>query len=160
MTSNTAVLTEVERMFALDALRSFAKLLKYQDISLLPEVFVQNIFGGESVVVVSGGSDLESGTAEEHLAAGRELLKKLGDEPDVVRYAALAYDANLTSGDKMISVIAVEMLSLGVTHIFIQQYNIRTDGKVDLIGEPLYLGTPRSGSSASQEDTTTGQRYH
>jgi hypothetical protein len=149
MNSHTPILTDEARKLVLEAIRVFSKLLEHQDFALLPQIFLVNTKGEKKSVVVHGGRDLESGTAEDHLLAGREVLERLSRLPDVVRNAALAYDSYLTLGGQEMSAIGVEMLGPGVTHIFAQQYAIGRGGKVDLIGEPLYRTEPRSEPSPS-----------
>lgn len=157
MTPNSFTLTDEEREFALEGIQCFSRLIEPGDNTRFPEVFIQNVLGAECVVVVSGG-DMEGGTAEENLAAAREFLEQLQNQPDIVKKAALLYDAYLTLGDEKMSVIAVEMLGPGVTHTFAQKYVIGRSGKADLIGEPFYRVEPRSGSSPSEEHTTTSQQ--
>lgn len=149
MNFNTPFLTDEARDLVLNATLTFSKLLEHQDIAPLPQIFVVNTKGETKSVVVQGGRDLESGSAEDHLLAGREVLERLSNLPDVVRSAVLAYDAYLTLGGKKMSAIVVEMLEPGVTHTLAQGYAIGKDGKIELIGEPLYRAQPRSEPSLS-----------
>lgn len=144
MNSDTPILTDEARKLVLEAIRGFSKLIEQQDFAPLPQIFLVNTKGEKKSVVVHGGRDLESGTAEDHLLSGREVLERLSNQPDVVRSAALAYDAYLTLAGQEMSAIVVEMLGQDVTHTFAQRYAIGRGGKVDLIGEPLYRTEPRS----------------
>jgi len=130
--------------FVIDAINRYIPVIEDKRYSPLPQVLVENMQGVRSVVVVATGPEYRSRTAEEHLAAGRQLLEQMRGQSDVIRRAALAFNAYVVSDEEKVSAIAVEFLEGSVNHTFAQRYIAGKRGKIHLIGEPLYQGSARS----------------
>lgn len=144
MSSGPILLSNRVKSFAVDAIKMYSLSLEIQGQSVLPEILIENSRGERRVVVVAQGPNLQSVAAEDHIAAGRQLLEKLKDRPNVARCAALMFDAYLTSDGEKVPAIAVEILEEGALHTFAQRYSITKRGKIHLIDEPLYRGQARS----------------
>ncbi len=135
------ILTEEARRLALDSIAIYVKVLEpaSESSSPLPQVLIENTKGKRFVVVVTAGDGEKSATMKEHVSEGRKLLRNLADNPDVVRYAALAYDATMTVDGKRMSAIVVEILYRDATQVFAQSYSREGYGKIQLINKPKYL---------------------
>ena len=130
--------------FIFSCIRRFSRTLETLEDTPLPEVQVVNIRGEQKTVIVFGGEEEPHHDPEDHVITGRDLLVKLNNRPDVVKTAALTYDAYLTLAGEKTSAIIAEILNQGKSHTFAQRYRRTDDDKIELLGKLSYIAATGS----------------